>query len=333
MQGVFLAGDIGGTKSNLAFFFIQGSKLTPVFKRNYPSNDYPDLESLVREFMSNYSASVLGACFGVPGPVVEGKCETTNLPWLLDARKISRSLGIQPTALINDLVATAYGVLTLKADEFVVLNEGSPPKEGNMGLIAAGTGLGEAIFYWDGNRYHPLASEGGHTDFAPRNSLEIDLLRNLETSFGHVSYERVVSGPGLLSIYNFLKDSDHHSEPPWLAEKLASGDPSAVISEVALTEEAEICVKALDLFVSIYGAEAGNLALKSNAIRGLYVGGGIAPKILKKLEDGTFMRAFIEKGRFSEFLSRMPVRVVLNDDAALRGAAQYAASQSQAPGK
>lgn len=322
---MILAGDIGGTKTNLALFSIQGSNLTAVSKRSFSSKDYPDLKSLVREFISNNTAPVTRACFGVACPVVEGKCETPNLPWILDVGEISRSLGLESVVLINDLEATAYGVLTLNAGQFAVLNEGLPPSEGNTCLIAAGTGLGEAIIYWDGKRYQPLASEGGHVDFAPRTPVEIELLHYLIPRFGHVSYERVVSGPGLVNIYNFLKDSGYFAEQSWLRERFAHGDSAAVIAEAALAGEVEICVKALELFVSIYGAEAGNLALKAKAVRGVYVGGGIAPKILKKLEDGSFIRAFTEKGRFSDFLSNIPVQVVLNEEAALLGAAHYAA--------
>jgi glucokinase len=199
-------------------------------------------------------------------------------------------------------------------------------QSGNKALIAAGTGLGQAILYDDGRHFHPLASEGGHGDFAPRNELEIELLRHLIGRFGHVSYERVVSGPGIANIYRFLKEDRGLEEPPWLAERLAAADdPSAVISKAALASEAEICSEALNLFVSVYGAETGNLALRAKSVRGLYVGGGIAPKILEKLKDGTFMRAFVDKGRYADLLATVPVRVVLNEQAALRGAAYYAA--------
>lgn len=325
VQDLILAGDIGGTKTTLALFSVQAGKLTPRAKESFASKDYPDLEPILREFMSDKTASVGSACFGVAGPVIDGKSKTPNLPWVLDVREISRPLGHESVALINDLEATAYGVLTLDADQFVFLNEGLPPLEGNMCLIAAGTGLGEAMIYWDGIRYHPSASEGGHVDFAPRTPVEIELLDYLIPHFGHVSYERVVSGPGLVNIYNFLKDSGYFAEPSWPRERFAERDPAAVIAGAALAGEVEICLKSLDLFVSIYGAEAGNLALKAKAVRGVYVGGGIAPKILKKLEDGSFIRAFTDKGRFSDFLSNIPVQVVLNEEAALLGAAHYAA--------
>jgi glucokinase len=325
---MILAGDIGGTKANLALFSIRGDKLAASSKRSFASQDYPGLEPLLREFMSDRALSFERACFGVAGPVIDGKVKTPNLPWLLDAREIARFLGIESVSLINDLEATAYGIFTLDNTEFTVLNEGSPQLEGNMALIAAGTGLGEAIIYWDGSHYRPSASEGGHADFAPRNPLEIELLRYLVDRFRHVSYERVVSGPGLLNIYNFLKDGDYFKEPAWLAEKLAAADPGAVISEAALTGEAEICIHALNLFVSIYGAEAGNLALKAKARGGIFVGGGIAPKILEKLTDGSFLKAFTDKGRFAEFLLTIPVKVILNEETALRGAAYYATLRS-----
>jgi glucokinase len=326
---MILAGDIGGTKANLALFAIQGGKLAPVAKRSFPSKDYPALESVLREFILDQTAPITSACFGVAGPVVDGKCEAPNLPWVLNAREIAHSLNLDSVTLINDLEATAYGLLTLDAKEFAILNDGFQRRDGNMALIAAGTGLGEAIIYSEGSRYHPLASEGGHVDFAPRTPLQIELLQYLTARFGHVSYERVVSGPGLFNVYSFLKDSRYFSEPPWLGARIAEGDPAAVISEVGLAEEAEVCVNALGLFVSVYGAEAGNLALKAKAMRGVYVGGGIAPKILKKLKDGCFMRAFVDKGRFADFLSDIPVQVILNDEAALQGAAYYAAFGSE----
>jgi glucokinase len=258
--------------------------------------------------------------------VVDGKVKTPNLPWLIDGGELRRALKLDAPALLNDLEAAAYGIFTLEEDEFHTLNQGARHPTGSKALIAAGTGLGEATLHDDGRHFHPLASEGGHADFAPRDDLEIELLRHLIGRFGHVSYERVLSGPGFFNIYRFLKESGRFEEPTWLTERLAAGeDPSAVVAKAALAKEAEICVKALDLFVSIYGAEAGNLALRAKSLRGLYVGGGIAPKILDKLKDGAFMRAFTDKGRYADLLAAVPVHVVLNDQAALRGAAYYAA--------
>lgn len=327
-EEIILAGDAGGTKTKIALFSLRGGKLAPVAQWGFASKDYPDLESIVREALSKKKARPERACFGVAGPVVEGKSRTTNLPWSLDAAKIARSSGIGSVALINDLEATAYGIFTLDPAELATLNPGRPQPRANRAVIAAGTGLGEAILFWDGKGYRPSASEGGHADFAPRNPLEIDLLRYLMARLGHVSYERVVSGPGLFNIYNFLKESGRFDEPSWLAERLAREDPGAAISEAALEGGAEICAQALDVLVSIYGAEAGNLALKAQALGGLYLGGGIAPKILNKLKDGTFLRAFTDKGRYVDFLSSIPVHVILNEEAALRGAAHYAAFRS-----
>jgi len=242
----------------------------------------------------------------------------------VDAAKIAQLCKLDSVALLNDLEAAAYGIFTLGPDELFTLNEGVSERRGNKVLIAAGTGLGEATLYDDGRDYHPSASEGGHGDFGPTDETQIDLLRYLMKEFGHVSYERVVSGPGIANIYGFLRDSGRLEEPDWLKQKIsAAEDASVVISQEGLAGRSAICVQALNLFVSVYGAEAGNLALRGKAIGGVYIGGGIAPKILPKLKDGTFMRAFLDKGRYRELLSAMPVRVILNDQAALQGAAFY----------
>ena len=257
--------------------------------------------------------------------MVEGQVKTPNLPWVVNAAKITQTCKLSSVALLNDLEAAAYGIFTLQPQELLSLNEGTPRRPGNKVLIAAGTGLGEATLYDDGRDYHPSASEGGHADFAPRNETEIDLLRYLIKKFGRVSYERVVSGPGLANIYEFLRDGGRMEEPAWLKEKIAAAeDISAAIAQEALAGSSAVCVKALDLFVSVYGAEAGNLALRGKATGGVYIGGGIAPKIVDKIKDGTFMRAFVDKGRYRDFLSGIPVRLILNDQAALQGAAFYA---------
>ena len=328
-NNLILAGDIGGTKTHLAIFSLEGDKLKAVLEKTFSSKQYSGLESVLQEFLSDNDGSVGSACFGVAGPVVDGSVKTPNLPWFIDGRQLSKTLNTPSVALLNDLEATAFGIFTLEPHEFVVLNPGSARRPANKALIAAGTGLGEALLYDDGSRYHPIASEGGHGDFAPRDDLEIDLLRHLMGKFGHVSYERVVSGPGIANIYEFLRDSGRYDEPPGLKEKLAaSADPSALISQAALAGEPEICVKALDIFVSVYGAEAGNLALRGKAMGGVYIGGGIAPKIQSKLRDGSFMRAFLEKGRYKELLSAIPVYLILNEKTALQGAAYYAAFRS-----
>jgi glucokinase len=325
-RNLVLAGDIGGTKTNLALFSVAGDRLRPEASHTFPSKRYSGLEPVLQEFLAGDKHSIDAACFGIAGPVVDGKVKTPNLPWMVDSGELSRSLKLDSVGLLNDLEAAAYGIFTLENDEFYTLNEGTMRRAGNKALIAAGTGLGQAILHDDGRHFHPLASEGGHADFAPRNDLEIELLRYLMGRFHHVSYERVLSGPGLFNIYQFLKEIRKLDEPQWLAERLSTGeDPSAVVSKAALANEAEICVKALELFVSIYGAEAGNLALRAKSVRGLYIGGGIAPKILDKLKDGTFMRAFADKGRYADLLAAVPVQVILNEQAALRGAAYYAA--------
>jgi glucokinase len=325
-SGLILAGDIGGTKTNLALFSVQGEKLRAEIVRTFQSKRYSGLLPVLREFLSGDPHRIDAACFGIAGPVVDGAVKTSNLPWMVDSGELSRALKVDPVRLLNDLEASAYGIFTLEDDEFFVLNEGTMRRSGNKALIAAGTGLGQAILHDDGRCFRPLATEAGHADFAPRDDLEIELLRYLIGRFGHVSYERVLSGPGLFNIYSFLKETGKFEEPKWLAERFAAeADDSAVISRAALAGEAEICVKALDLFLSMYGAEAGNLALRANSVRGLYVGGGIAPKILDRLKEGKFMRAFVDKGRYRDFLAAIPVQVILNERAALRGAAYYAA--------
>ena len=321
-----LAGDIGGTKTNLGLYSVHGDKLRSESQHTFSSKTYSGLVPVLKDFLAGTHHAIDSACFGIAGPVVDGKVKTPNLPWVVDTAESRQALKLDSVTLLNDLEAGAYGILTLEDDDFYTLNEGTRRKSGNKALIAAGTGLGQAILYDDGRHFQPLASEGGHADFAPRNEFEIELLRHLIGRFGHVSYERVVSGPGLFNIYRFLKEVRGLEEPSWLTERLsAANDPSVVISKAALANEAPICMEALNLFVSVYGAEAGNLALRAKSVSGLYVGGGIAPKILEKLKDGTFMQAFVDKGRYTDFLAMIPVRVVLNEQAALRGAAYYAA--------
>lgn len=321
-----LAGDIGGTKTNLALFSVHGEKLHSEGLQTFSSKRYSGLVPVLQDFLTESHPAIDAASFGIAGAVVDGKVKTPNLPWMVDLEDLRRVLKHESVSLLNDLEATAYGLFTLENDELFTLNEGIMRHAGNKALIAAGTGLGQAMLFDDGRHFQPSASEGGHGDFAPRNELEIELLRHLIGRFGHVSYERVVSGPGLFNIYQFLKEVRRLEEPEWLSARLAAAeDPSAEISKAALAAEAAICVEALDLFVSVYGAEAGNLALRAKSVRGLYIGGGIAPKILNKLKDGTFMRAFLDKGRYTDLLAAMPVQVVLNERAALRGAAYYAA--------
>jgi glucokinase len=321
---MILAGDIGGTKTRLAFFAVTGPRLQPVAEEQFPSRAHSSLDEIVRKFVSAHRLPIECAGFGIAGPVKHGRCEATNLPWVVDVRQLADQLGTASVALINDLEANAYGVAALEPSDFVMLNRGAPDADGNAAIIAAGTGLGEAGFYWDGKALRPFACEGGHTDFAPRNEREIGLLRYLLSRFARVSYERVLSGPGLYNIYQFLRDTGHGEEPAWLTDALRHQDPAAVISQAALAGKCSLCEQTLELFVSLYGAETGNLALKVMATGGIYIGGGIAPKIIEKLRGPTFMQAFIDKGRMRPLLEAMPVRVILNDRTALLGAARCA---------
>ena len=324
---MILAGDVGGTKVHLALYDFIGGKLEYTRDKQYPAKEYSGLEEIVKAFLG--ADKVSAACFGVPGPVRDGRLRLTNLPWTLDSRELAAGLVIDHVFLINDLEANGYGVAELSPDQIYSLSEGDAGQIGNRALIAAGTGLGEGILAWNGHIHVPYPSEGGHVDYAPRNEDEIDLLRFLKQKYnGRISFERVVSGMGLTNIYEFLREVRGVEEPAWLAERIAEQDPYAVITELALAAKSEICEKALDMFVSAYGAESGNLALKVLSVGGLYVGGGIAPRILEKLKDGTFMKAFTDKGRLSQLLINMPVRIILESKAALLGAAAYAEARA-----
>lgn len=322
---MILAGDIGGTNARLACFTADAQgRLESVTEKDYPSREHATLEEIVSRFVSQRDVKVEGACFGIAGPVYNGRVVTPNLPWVVDKRQLAGRLGIQTVLLINDLEANTYGIAALGAEDLVVLNQGAPDAEGNYAVIAAGTGLGEAGAYWDGRTHRPLACEGGHSDFAPRNELEIELLRYLLKQYEHISYERVLSGAGLVQIYSFLRDTGRGQEPAWLAGEMREGDPAAAVSQAALEGKSELAAHAMDLFVSLYGAEAGNLALKFKATGGVFVGGGIAPKIVAKLQGPAFMQAFVTKGRMKPLLEAMPVKVILNDRTALLGAARCA---------
>ncbi len=318
---VILAGDIGGTKTALAWV----DHGTIVSSRTYPSGQYSSLADIVREFLGSSPVSPpRAACFGIAGPVVDGVAKTTNLPWTIEADGFGDVLGTTPVRLINDLEAVAHGVGVAGADAFVTLNPGVPDARGNRAVIAAGTGLGQAGLYWDGHTHHPFASEGGHTSFAPRDGRDAALLEFLLTEHHHVSCERVLSGPGLFNVYRFVRQEGHHEEPAWLAERLAAEPAPAVVSECALNGRSPLCQEALGLFVGIYGAEAGNLALKTLATGGVFIGGGIAPKILPALTDGAFLRAFVHKGRMRALLEATPVRIIVSPTIALLGAAHAA---------
>jgi glucokinase len=324
---MILAGDVGGTKVHLALYEFTHGNLNHIRDHQFPAKEYSGLEEIVKEFIVN--DKVTSACFGVPGPVRDGRLRLTNLPWTLDSRELAKNLHIDYVFLINDLQANGYGIAELTPEQVYTLSEGDSSQMGNRALISAGTGLGEGFLVWDGRNYTPYPSEGGHTDFAPRNDDEIDLLRFLIQKYnGRVSHERVVSGMGLTNCYDFLREVRGLEEPAELADRAPGEDPNALITELALKAKSEICVKALDMFVSAYGAEAGNLALKILSVGGLYVGGGIAPRIIEKLKDGTFMKAFTDKGRLSQLLINMPVRVILESRTALIGAAAYAEARA-----
>jgi glucokinase len=321
---MILAGDIGGTSTRLALFEAWDGAVRAVAQARYPSRDFPGLSEIVRAFAAAHPQRVDDACFGIAGPVREGRVETPNLPWVIEASVLAAQLALPRVTLLNDLEANAWGVFTLRDDDCETLSPGAPAREGNAAIISAGTGLGEAGYHGVGSSLQPFASEGGHADFAPRDELTIELFRWLQRRHGHVSWERVVSGPGLVNIFTFLQEVKHGEVSAALAEAMREGDPAAAISSAALDESSELAVAALDLFVALYGAEAGNLALKLKATRGIWVGGGIAPKILPRLRRPGFLEAFHDKGRFRAFLEAIPVRVILNDSTALRGAAWHA---------
>ena len=319
-----LAGDVGGTKTVVALFEEAEGALRLVRDMTLPSREFPGLEPIIRHFLeAGPTPTVDAACFGVAGAVIDGRCEATNLPWALEEKSLLDTIPTPRAMLLNDLEAAAWGVMELPPRDLLTLQVGAP-RTGNMALIAAGTGLGEALIVCDGMRRIVVASEGGHADFAPRTERQSELLAYLRGEFGHVSYERLLSGPGLLNIYRFLRERSGAAEPRWLTERMDRLGSSAAISEVALAGEHPLCVEALDLFASIYGAEAGNLALRALAVGGVYVGGGIAPKIRTKLAGGSFIAAFRDKGRFAGLMESIPLRLALDPRAPLLGAARVA---------
>jgi len=319
-----LAGDIGGTKTSLAVYVPEKGPRDPLAQKTFPSSVYTSLDAMVQEFLSQINLTVDKATFGVAGPVVGGRAEITNLPWVMDEQGLRESLGLSSVRLMNDLEAIANGVPVLRGDDLHTLHSVEPAPGGAIAVIAPGTGLGEAYLTWDGSRYLPHASEGGHTDFAPVNDLEIGLLQYLLERFEHASYERVCSGKGIPNIYAYLRDSGYAPEPDWLAAELAAAaDQTPVIARHALDRDqgCDLCVATLDAFVSILATEAGNLALKILATGGVYLGGGIPPRILPALEASRFLNGFWDKGRMTALLKSMPVHVIVNRDVALLGAA------------
>ena len=321
---MLLAGDIGGTNTRLALYRDDNGPLTLVHSTTYQSRSFPTLEDIVLRFLSpNRFDTPSAACFAVAGAVVGGEVRATNLPWQMSEEELRHRLAIPHVLLMNDLEAAAHGVIaTTDPSTLLPLQEGDLSDEhGALVLVSAGTGLGVAIMAWDGTAYHVAPSEGGHASFAPQHEVEDALLVFLRSEFGHVSYERVVSGPGLANIYRFLRLYRGTPEPRWLTERIGGGDPSPVITTAALAHEDPICDEALTMFASIYGAAAGSVALTALATGGVFIGGGIAPKILPRLRDGTFVASFARKGRFSDTLRRIPIQVVLAPHVALLGAA------------
>jgi glucokinase len=334
---MILAGDVGGTKVHLALYNFDGGRLVSVRDQKFPAAEFGSLDEVVHRFLGpadGHSAAelkdIVAACFGCPGPVREGRLKLTNLPWTLDARDLRASLGIEHIFLINDLEANGYGIPELHTDALFILHKGDPAAVGHRGLVSAGTGLGEALLIWDGKKGHlPLPSEGGHCDFAARNAREIAMLQYLQRTLnGRVSFERVVSGLGIKNVYAFLRDDQKMEEPQWLRERMTVEDPNAVIGQCAEDGSSDLCFQTMQMFSAAFGAEAGNVALKVLAMGGIYLGGGIAPKILKTLQNGAFEQAFLDKGRLSPLLESIPVSVILDDTCALLGAAAYAEARA-----
>jgi glucokinase len=328
---MILAGDIGGTKTDLALFSPETGPRIPLKEARFLSEEYDSLEVIVREFLSQIDEEVTHASFGVAGPVVDGRAELTNLPWQMEAQHLQNELSLKSVHLLNDLVSTANAVPVLAPEDLFALREGKALAGGTIAVIAPGTGLGEGFLTWDGATYRPYPSEGGHASFSPTNDLEIEMLRFLQQRFRHVSWERICSGVGLPNIYTFFKETGRAEEPVWLAEKLAAADditPIVVNNALAETDPPDICVKTLDMFIATLGAEAGNLALKLLATGGVYLGGGIPPRILSKLKGERFVGAFLHKGRLGAELKSMPIYVILNPKAALIGAARHGLDQA-----
>jgi glucokinase len=325
---MILAGDIGGTNARLAYFQPQNGHLQLVSERVFPSREHKEFGEIVTRFVDDSGAHPEAACFGIAGPVRNGRVETSNLPWVIEQSRLAKQIHLPATLLINDLEASAWGIGALTSTDLVALNPGSDAAVGNQAVIAPGTGLGEAGLFWDGVRHHVFACEGGHTDFAPQEELQIELLRFLKARFGHVSYERILSGPGLVNVYEFLRDEKKRLGSAELGAAMKTGDAAAAISRAAMAGTDSLAEQALDLWVRVYGAEASNLALKAMSTGGLFLTGGISPKILPKLQGPLFMEAFLDKGRMRPLVEAMPVHVVTNDKAGLMGAARCAAMRA-----
>lgn len=322
---MLIAGDIGGTHTRLALFSGPEKVREPAHRREYPSEKFPGLAEIIRQYLADVGEQPMAACFDVAGPVNDGSARLTNLPWVIEEAALARDLGLAQVSLINDLKAVAYAVPRLEENEVRVINQGRAVAGGPLAVLAPGTGLGEAFLIWNGTGYIACASEGGHADFAPTDALQSALREHLANKFGHVSYEHVCAGSAIPGLYEFLKANEPNSESAGFAARLAAADDAAPpIVEAALADDAKnpLARATLDLYISVLGAEGGNLALKFLATGGVYLAGGMPPRILRSLQDGRFMRAFTAKGRFAELLATIPVKVVMAE-AGLLGAALY----------
>jgi len=324
---MILAGDIGGTNARLAYFQPHNGSLRLISEQVFPSREHSELGEIVVQFLKDSGGRPEVACFGIAGPVRNGRVETSNLPWVVEQSRLAKQIHLPATLLINDLEASAWGIGGLTDKDIVTVYRATGDPTGNQAVIAAGTGLGEAGLYWDGTRRRVFACEGGHTDFAPQDDLQIELLRFLSLRYGHVSYERILSGPGLINVYEFLREKSCVEESAELSAAIKTDDAAAAISRAALDGTDKLAESALDLWISVYGAETGNLALKLMATGGVFLGGGISPKVLPKLTTPRFIEAFLEKGRLRSLVENIPVQVVVNDKAGLLGAARCAAVQ------
>ena len=321
---MLLAGDIGGTKIVLALFSDETGPHHSIKEARYASGDYDSLAEIIADFTGRFDVQPSAACFGVAGPVHGQRVQVTNLPWHIDARELSVTMHGVPVYLLNDLEAIANAIPILEPEDVEILKLGEVEPEGPIAVVAPGTGLGEAFLFWDGQRYRAIPSEGGHTDFAPATALELELLAYLQPRLVHVSYERVCSGIGIPNLYEFFCDSGKYDEPAWLADELArADDPTPVIVRAAQQGRAPICEATLDLFLAILGSEAGNMVLQVLATGGVYLAGGIPPRILPQLRGDTFLNAFTRKGRFTDLLGRVQVEVITDPQSALHGAANY----------
>lgn len=321
---MILAGEIGATRTRLAAFETEGNRLQCVVEKTYASQEHSGLAEILPQFTRSEGIPVHSACFGVAGPVRAGRSKISNLPWTIDCKDLAAQLKLSSVGLLNDLEAYAYGIDALESKDFITISPGAEHAEGNRAVISAKTGLGMAGLFWDGFRHHPFACEGGHADFAPRDPVQIELLSYLQNKYGRVSCERVLSGPGLHDIYSFVRDTKKAEETAEVREQMkATSDPSPLISRLALQGKSSICELALSIFVNVFGAEAGNCALRYMTTGGIFIGGVIAAKIAPKMQDGTFMRAFLDKGRMESILKDMPVQIIANDDCGLIGAARY----------